>query len=142
MYAAITAIRHIMTTDNPPPPLFDDNHHSPNDSDIMHNYAIDTLFDPSYHTTDTEEIETKDALRAPDKDQFIAAIRLEVDSLITYIATPTAASPPTLPTSVSGKFGPLSNANVRSAQMESQTSTRPAPLHAVIHSAERWTKPI
>jgi hypothetical protein len=74
MNAATTAIPHIMTTDNsPPPPLFDDNHHSPNDSDIMHNYAIDTLFDPSYHTTDTEEIETKDALRAPDKDLFIAA---------------------------------------------------------------------
>ena len=57
-----------MTTDNSPPPLFDDNNHSPNDSDIMHNYAIDTLFDPSYHNTDTEEIETKDALRAPDRD--------------------------------------------------------------------------
>ena len=46
----------------------------------MHNYAIDNLFDPSYHTTDSEEIENKDALRAPDKDQFVAAIHLEVDS--------------------------------------------------------------
>jgi hypothetical protein len=80
MNAATTAIRHIMTTDNPPPPLFDDNHHFPNDSDIMHNFAIDTLFDPSYHTTDTEEIETKDA-------QFIVAIRLEVDSLINSTKT-------------------------------------------------------
>ena len=84
MNAATIAIRIIMTSDNQPPrtPLRK-NHHSPTDSDIMHAYAIDTLFDPSYHTTDTEEIETKDALRAPeDKEQFIAAIRLEIDSLI------------------------------------------------------------
>jgi hypothetical protein len=116
MNAATTAIPHIMTTDNsPPPPLFDDNHHSPNDSDIMHNYAIDTLFDPSYHTTDTEKIETKDALRARQRPVYCS----EVDSLITsknLVPIPTTVSPPTLPTSVSGKYEPLLNANVRSAR--------------------------
>ena len=88
MNAATIAIRIIMTSDNQPPrtPLRK-NHHSPTESDIMHAYAIDTLFDPSYHTTDTEEIETKDALRAPDKEQFIAAIRVEVDSLIKITKT-------------------------------------------------------
>ena len=74
MNAATTAIRQIISTDSPPPPLFDDNHHPP-DADALHAYAIDTLFDPSYHTTDTEEIETKMALIAPDRDKFIAAIR-------------------------------------------------------------------
>jgi hypothetical protein len=86
MNAATIAIRQIMTTDSPPPPLFDDNFRPP-DADTIHAYAIDTLFDPSYHTTDTEEIETKEALLAPDRDKFIAAIRLEVDSLINVTKT-------------------------------------------------------
>ena len=87
MNAATTAIHQIMSTDSPAPPLFDDNHHPP-DADTLHAYAIDTLFvDPSYHTTDTEEIETKEALLAPDRDKFIAAIRLEVDSLINVTKT-------------------------------------------------------
>jgi len=44
-----------------------------------------------------------------------------------FLAIPTAVFPPTLPTSVSGKSEPLSNANVRSARMTSLTNTRPAP---------------
>jgi hypothetical protein len=86
MNAATIAIRQTMTTDSPPPPLFDDNFHPP-DADTAHAYAIDTLFDPSYQTTDTEEIETKEALLAPDREKFIAAIRLEVDSLINVTKT-------------------------------------------------------
>jgi hypothetical protein len=86
MNAATIAIRQIMTTHSPPPPLFDDNFHPP-DADTVHAYAIDTLFDPSYHTTDTEEIETKEALLAPDREKFIAAIRLEVDSLLNVTKT-------------------------------------------------------
>ena len=54
----------------------------PSDTDIMRSYAIDTLFDSEYYTGDTEEIETMDAHRAPDSDQFIAAIRKEVHSRI------------------------------------------------------------
>ena len=44
----------------------------------MRSYAIDTLFDSEYYTIDTEEMETADALRAPDSEQFIAAIRKEM----------------------------------------------------------------
>ena len=39
------------------------------------------------HTTDTEKIETKEALLAPDRQKFIAAIRLEVDSLLNVTKT-------------------------------------------------------
>ena len=39
------------------------------------------------HTTDTEEIETKEALLTPDREKFIAAIRLEVDSLLNVTKT-------------------------------------------------------
>ena len=48
----------------------------------MRSYAIDTLFDSEYYTGDMEEIETADALRAPDSEQFIATIRKEVHTLI------------------------------------------------------------
>ena len=53
----------------------------------MRSYAIDTLFDSEYYTGDTEEIETADALRAPDREQFIAANRKEVHSLISETHT-------------------------------------------------------
>ena len=55
--------------------------------DIMRSYAIDTLFDSEYYTGDTEEIETADALKAPDSAQFIIAIQKEVHSLITETRT-------------------------------------------------------
>ena len=48
----------------------------------MREYAIDTLFASEYYTGDTEEIETQDALKAPDRDKFILAIQKEVTSLI------------------------------------------------------------
>ena len=69
---------------NPPPAIFpSDNDDSPTDTDIMREYAIDTLFIASeYYTGDTEEIETQDALKAPDRDKFILAIQEEVNSLI------------------------------------------------------------
>ena len=57
------------------------------DTDIMRSYAIDTLFDSEYYTGDTEEIETADALKAPDSDPFIIAIQREVHSLITATRT-------------------------------------------------------
>ena len=44
--------------------------------------CIDTLFDSAYYTGDREEIETTEALRAPDRAQFIDAIKKEVHSLI------------------------------------------------------------
>ena len=53
----------------------------------MRSYAIDTLFDSAYYTRDTEEIETAEALRAPDRDQFIIAIKKEVQSLISETET-------------------------------------------------------
>ena len=77
------AIRQIMDKENPPPAIFStDNDGTPTDTDIMRSYAIDTLFDSAYYTGDTEEIETMDALRAPDSDKFTTAIQKEVHSLI------------------------------------------------------------
>jgi hypothetical protein len=66
-------------------PNRDDSQHS--DTDIMRSYAIDTLFDSAYYTGDTEEIETIEALRAPDRTQFIEAIKTEVHSLISETRT-------------------------------------------------------
>ena len=86
--AVSVAIRIIMDRENPPTQIFPaDNDAMPSDTDIMRSYAIDTLFDSEYYTGDTEEIETMDALRAPDSDQFIAAIRKEVHSLISETRT-------------------------------------------------------
>jgi hypothetical protein len=53
----------------------------------MRSYAIDTLFDSEYYTGDMEEIETADAFRAPDSEQFIAAIRKEVHTLQLFSRT-------------------------------------------------------
>ncbi len=53
----------------------------------MRSYAIDTLSDSEYYTGNTTEIETADALRAPDREQFIAAIRKEVHSSISETRT-------------------------------------------------------
>ena len=87
--AVTAAIREIMDRDNPPTPIFPttDNDHLPSDIDMMRSYAIDTLFDSAYYTGDTEEIETAEALHAPDRDQFIAAIKKEVHSLISETRT-------------------------------------------------------
>ena len=77
-----------MDRDVPPPPIFPtDNDSQPSDTDIMHSYAIDTLFDSAYYTGDTEEIETIEALRAPDRAQFIEAIKKEIHSLISETRT-------------------------------------------------------
>jgi hypothetical protein len=86
--AVSEAIRVLMDRDTPPPPIFQtDNDTTLSDTDIMRSYAIDTLFDSEYYTGDTEEIETMDALHAPDRDQFITAIRKEVHSLISETFT-------------------------------------------------------
>ncbi len=67
--AVTAAIRQIMDQDIPPLPIFPtDNDLQPSDTDIMRSYAIDKLFDSAYYTGDTEEIETVDALRAPDQE--------------------------------------------------------------------------
>ena len=87
-----------MDRDNSPPPIFQtDNDAMPSDTDIMRSYAIDTLFDSEYYTGDTEDIETMDALRAPDSDQFITAIRKEVYSLISETRTLQSLSRTTAP---------------------------------------------
>ena len=66
--AVTEALRTMMDRENPPPAIFptDDNEQTLTDTDIMRSYAIDTLFDSEYYTGDTEEIETTDALKAPD----------------------------------------------------------------------------
>ena len=53
----------------------------------MRSYAIETLFDSAYYTGDTEEIETLETFRAPDRAQFIEAIKKEVHSLISETKT-------------------------------------------------------
>ncbi len=86
--AVSEALRTIMDRESPPPPIFSsDNDATTSDTDIMRSYAIDTLFDSEYNTGGTEEIETADALHAPDREQFIAAIRKEVHSLISETRT-------------------------------------------------------
>ena len=62
-----------MDRENPPPALFPtDNDSFISDVDIMCSYAIDTLFDSEYYIGDTEEIETTEALQAPDSEHFIS----------------------------------------------------------------------
>ena len=87
--AVIAAIRNIMDRDNPPPQLFPttDNDQLISNTDLVRSYAIDTLFDSAYYIGDTEEIETAEALRAPDREQFILAIKNEIHSLISETAT-------------------------------------------------------
>ena len=86
--AVSEVIRVIMDRENSSPQIFQtDNDAMPSDTDIMRSYAIDKLFDSEYYKGDKEEIETMDALRAPDSDQFIAAIRKEVHSLISETRT-------------------------------------------------------
>ena len=89
IHAETAAIREIMDRDNPPPPIFPttDNNQLISDTNIMRSYALDTLFDSAYCTGDTEEIETAEALRGPDRAQFIIAIKKEVQSLISETAT-------------------------------------------------------
>ena len=77
-----------MDRENPQPPIFaTDNDGQPSDTDIMRSYAIDTLFASEYYTGETEEIETAEALRAPDREQFIIAIKKEFQSLISDTKT-------------------------------------------------------
>ena len=87
--AVTEALRTMMDRENPPPVIFptDDNEQTLTDTDIMRSYAIDTLFDSEYYTGDTEQIETTDALKAPESAQFITAIQKEVHSLITETRT-------------------------------------------------------
>jgi hypothetical protein len=77
-----------MDRENPPPALFStDNESLISDTDIMRSYAIDTLFDSEYYIGDTEEIETTEALQAPDSEHFIIAIKKEIHSLISETRT-------------------------------------------------------
>ena len=76
------ALLEIIDRENPSAPIFPtDNDNLPSDTDIMRTYAIDTLLDSEYYTGDTEEIETTEALQAPDSAQFTAAIKKEITSL-------------------------------------------------------------
>ena len=73
------SLRDILATDCAPPPIFPtDQGDTCDDTSIIYSYAIDTLFDPSYYIGETEEIETKDALTAPDRDKFLRAIQKEI----------------------------------------------------------------
>ena len=78
-----------MDRENLPPALFlTDNDSFISDTDIMRSYAIDTKLDSEYYIGDTEEIETTEALLAPDSEQFIiTAIKKEVNSLISETMT-------------------------------------------------------
>ena len=77
-----------MDIDSPSPSIFPtDNDQAKTDTDIIRSYAIDTLFASEYCSGDTEEIETIDALRAPDREQFITAIQKEIYTLINETGT-------------------------------------------------------
>jgi hypothetical protein len=78
-----------MDRETPPSALFSiDNESLISDTDIMRSYTtIDNLFDSEYYIGDTEEIETTEALQAPDSEHFIIAIKKEVHSLISETRT-------------------------------------------------------
>jgi hypothetical protein len=78
-----------MDIDSPSPPIYPtDNDQANTDTDIMRSYAIDTLFASEYYNSgDTEKIETIDALRAPNREQFITAIQKEIHTLIDETGT-------------------------------------------------------
>ena len=126
-----------MDRDNPPPPIFPttDNDQLLSDTDIMRSYAIDTLFYSAYYTGDTEEIETAEALHAPDKDQFITAIKKEVHSLISETRTlqPLTKIPSGYAeNAASGKLEPSSSVSLRRSPTANLTSTKPAlPLEEI-----------
>jgi hypothetical protein len=123
-----------MNIDSPSPPIFPtDNDQANIDTDIMRSYAIDTLFASEYYSRDTEEIETIDALCAPDREQFITAIQKEFHTLIDE--TGTLVPPKTRPTNAHGKSERPSNASAKRKRMENRTSTRPEAPHAEIPSA-------
>ena len=91
----------------------------------MCSYAIDSLFDSEYYIGDTEEIETTEALQAPDSEHFITVIKKEVHSLIseTMILQPITSR--TAITNGHGKFTQPSSAIGKRSRTENQTSTRP-----------------
>ena len=105
----------------------------------MRSYAIDTLFDFEYYIGDTEEIETADALKAPDSAQFIIAIQKEVHSLITETRTliPITRGADDYLENITGRYKRHSNANERRNKTESQTSTRHAPQPAETRSDDQ-----
>ena len=131
-----------MDRENPLLPIFStDNDATISDTDIMRSYAIDTLFDSMYYTGDMEEIETADALRAPDSEEFIAAIRKEVHIFILETRTlqpfsriPSSEYSENTATSASGRSEQrLNNASGRRSPMASRISRRlerrPAETH-------------
>ena len=114
--AVTTRLRTIMDRENPPPALFStDNDSLISDTDIMRSYAIDTLFDSEYYIGDTEEIETTEALQAPDSEHFIIAIKKEVPRrhgpCNPSLEAQAADTSRTATTNGRGRFAQLSSAN-------------------------------
>ena len=58
-----------MDRENLPPALFlTDNDSFISETDIIRSHEIDTIFDSEYYIGETEEIETTEALLAPDSE--------------------------------------------------------------------------
>jgi hypothetical protein len=130
--AVTAAIHNIMDRDNPPPPIFPttDNDQMISDTNLMRSYAIDTLFDSAYYTGDTEEFETAEALRAPDRDHSLSKRKSTASSprqqLYSLLHEQHLGTLRTSGTSASGKSAQPSNARERKSPPASPTSTRPA----------------
>ena len=114
-----------MDQEIPPPLIFPtDNNGQPTDSDIMRSHAIDTLFASEYHIGDTEKIETTEALRAPDREQFIYAIKKEVHSLILETKTFTPPTPNQDQRRIRGEHRPEASMEDKDhAEMQAQEET-------------------
>jgi hypothetical protein len=132
-----------MDRKNSPPALFPtDNDSFISDTDIMRSYAIDTLVDSEYYIGNTEEIETTEALQAPDSEQFITATKKEVHSLISETMTlqPITRKPGGRYVEKSdnnGKFAQPSSANEKRCPTENQTSARSGQLQKAPRYAGR-----
>ena len=136
--AVTEALRTIMDRENPRPAIFptDNNEHPLTDKNIMCSYAIDSLFDSEYYTGDTEEIETADALKAPDSAQFIIAIQKEVHSLITETKTLKPimrGAADYLENTTNKRIWKTRTTHERRNPTESPTSSRYAPQPAETH---------
>ena len=98
-----------------------------------HKYRMLTMHDPEYLTVpeaDDENISTRDALKAPDAEQFKEAIRKEVTDLIDTTKTLRALAPEEVKAIPRyWQITPHSSASGRRRATAYQTSTRPEAQH-------------
>jgi hypothetical protein len=108
-----------------------------NEARIASQYRMLTMHDPEFLTVpeaDDENISTRDALKAPDAEQFKEAICKEVTDLIDTTKTLRALTPEEVRLSQGiGRLAPHSSVCARRRATAYQTSTRPEAQHVEIN---------